>query len=156
MSIAYGLEVQQENDPYLEKSEAAVSALAAAGVPGAFLVDFFPLLRHVPAWFPGASFQRKARKWRELVRDTLEAPYAAVKKDRVDNIIIFDADTYRSVDDTQESGKNNISMVSNNLQKTEEGTKDDAFTEEIIQSSAGSLFSGKNGPLDPLKAILML
>jgi hypothetical protein len=83
LSIAYGLEFQQENDPYLERSIAAVDALGAAGKQGAFLVDIFPILKHVPAWFPGASFQRKARVWRKLTEDTLELPYAEVKKEVV-------------------------------------------------------------------------
>ncbi|KIO29659.1 hypothetical protein M407DRAFT_21246 [Tulasnella calospora MUT 4182] len=30
-----------------------------------YLVDLFPLLRFVPAWFPGAQFQRDASKWRQ-------------------------------------------------------------------------------------------
>ncbi|KAJ2934994.1 hypothetical protein H1R20_g2117, partial [Candolleomyces eurysporus] len=122
LSVTYGFEIQQENDPHIKKSEAAVLALAAALVPGTFLVDVIPILKYVPTWFPGASFQRKAREWRTLIREIVETPYAEVKKDR-------------------ESGKNTISMVSTSLQKIEEGTKDDAFTEEIIRDSAGSLFT---------------
>ncbi|RXW22176.1 hypothetical protein EST38_g3685 [Candolleomyces aberdarensis] len=122
LSIAYGLEIQQENDPYLKRSEAVVNALGSAGVPGAFLVDALPILKYVPAWFPGASFKRKAREWRETIRETLEIPFAEVKK-------------------ATESGKYKISVVSASLQKIEEGTKDEAFTEEIIQNTAGSLFT---------------
>ncbi|KAJ2934996.1 hypothetical protein H1R20_g2118, partial [Candolleomyces eurysporus] len=122
LSIAYGLEIQQENDPHLKRSEAVVHALTTAAVPGAFLVDALPILRYVPAWFPGASFQQKAREWREAIRQTLEIPYAEAKKET-------------------ESGKHTISMVSASLQKIEEGTKDDAFTEEIIRNTAGSLFT---------------
>lgn len=83
LSIAYGIEIQQENDPYLAVSEAGVLPLVIAGVPGAFLVDFIPLLKYVPAWFPGASFQRKAREWRKLARKMIEMPYAQAKKDIV-------------------------------------------------------------------------
>ena len=36
--------------------------------PGNFwLVDTFSILKHIPAWFPGAGFQRVARSGRELV-----------------------------------------------------------------------------------------
>jgi hypothetical protein len=63
LSIAYGIRIQQENDPYIKTAEDAVHSIAAAAVPGAFLVDSIPLLRYVPAWLPGASFQRKAREW---------------------------------------------------------------------------------------------
>ena len=88
LSVTYGFEIQQENNPHIKKSEAVVLALAAALVPGTFLVDVLPILKYVPAWFPGASFQRKAREWRTLVREIVETPYAEVKKDRVSTIII--------------------------------------------------------------------
>ncbi|RXW12655.1 hypothetical protein EST38_g13199 [Candolleomyces aberdarensis] len=122
LSIAYGIQIQQENDPYLEMSEAGVLPLVVAAVPGAFLVDSIPLLKYVPAWFPGASFQRKALEWRILARNMIEMPYTEAKK----NI---------------ESGNANVSVVSTNLQKIQEGTEDDAFTEEVIKNSAATLFT---------------
>ena len=39
-------------------------------------------------------------------------------------------------------------MVSMGLQKIEEGTSDDAFTEAAIRDTAGSIFTGKDGLLD--------
>lgn len=80
LSIAYGIEVQEENDPYLEMSRIALQTLNSAAVPGAFLVDTFPFLKHVPAWFPGASFKRKAREWRKAARGVLELPFVETKK----------------------------------------------------------------------------
>jgi hypothetical protein len=94
LSIAYGLEIQQENDPYLKISEAGVLPLVIAAVPGTFLVDSIPLLKYVPAWFPGASFQRKAREWRKLARTMVEMPYAEAKKDIVSEIFVFDDEEY--------------------------------------------------------------
>lgn len=83
LSISYGIQIQHENDPYVETSEEAVNSVITAGVPGAFLVDSIPLLKHVPAWFPGASFQRKARRWHDLARRMLEMPYAEAKRNIV-------------------------------------------------------------------------
>lgn len=80
LSMAYGLEVQEKDDPKVINAEAAVHSLVAAAVPGTFLVDALPLLKHVPEWLPGASFQRKAREWRVLARRMVESPYAAAKK----------------------------------------------------------------------------
>ncbi|KAJ2928435.1 hypothetical protein H1R20_g8645, partial [Candolleomyces eurysporus] len=121
LSVAYGLKIQ-ENDPYRAASEASFQAVAKAGVPGAFLVDTFPLLKYVPAWFPGASFQRKAREWRKLALATLELPYVEAKKGL-------------------ETGTATVSVVSTCLQKIAEGTEDDAFTEETIQGTAATLFA---------------
>jgi hypothetical protein len=43
LSTAYGIDVQPENDPYIEISEKALYALARAGRRGAYLVDSLPL-----------------------------------------------------------------------------------------------------------------
>ncbi|KAJ2934714.1 hypothetical protein H1R20_g2365, partial [Candolleomyces eurysporus] len=68
MSIAYGIQLQEENDPYVKLAEAATQGAIIAGVPGRFLVDAIPLLKYVPAWFPGASFKRKAHEWSEMAK----------------------------------------------------------------------------------------
>jgi len=83
MSIAYGLEVQADNDPYIRTAEEGVHPLVAAGVPGAFLVDALPFLKYVPEWFPGAGFQKKAKAWKKLARTMIEVPFAAAKKNIV-------------------------------------------------------------------------
>lgn len=41
------------------------------------------LVKHIPAWFPGASFQRTAQKWREIVYRSVEEPVAFVKQQMV-------------------------------------------------------------------------
>ena len=37
-----------------------MSGGSEAGILGAFWVEFLPILKYVPSWFPGAGFQRKA------------------------------------------------------------------------------------------------
>lgn len=75
MDIAYGLEVQDENDPYTKLAEEANRTVLEACVPGAFLVDSIPILKYVPEWVPGASFKKKAREWKELATTMVEKPY---------------------------------------------------------------------------------
>lgn len=89
MDITYGIEVLPENDPYIQTAEAALEAVHRASTPGAFLVDMFPLLKFVPAWTPGAGFQRKAEKWKKLLEDVIEMPYAVLKKQMVRVILGF-------------------------------------------------------------------
>jgi hypothetical protein len=83
MSIAYGLEVQPDNDPYIKTAEQGVHPLVAAGVPGVFLVDALPSLKYIPEWVPGAGFQKKAKAWKKLARAMIEAPFAAAKRNIV-------------------------------------------------------------------------
>jgi len=83
MAIAYGIEVLPSNDPYIEIAEKGVKPLTDAAVPGAFLVDQIPLLKYVPAWFPGASFKRKAKEWRKWTEAMVEVPFGAAKRNIV-------------------------------------------------------------------------
>jgi hypothetical protein len=43
LSIAYGIEVQPDHDPYIDIGERSLHAMAAAGNAAAYLVDTFPL-----------------------------------------------------------------------------------------------------------------
>ena len=96
LSIAYDIDVQPENDPFVALSEGPLHALTAALIPSSFWVvsyssntwrkhsiheqDFLPWLKYIPTWFPGAGFRRKAREWSEEVRQMVEQPYAVAKK----------------------------------------------------------------------------
>ncbi|KAG6895756.1 hypothetical protein C0993_009238 [Termitomyces sp. T159_Od127] len=83
MSVAYGIDVQPDNDPYIAAAETAMHGMSEATIPGAFLVEFIPLLKYVPAWMPGADFKRKARMWRDFTTQVLEKPFAAVQQSLV-------------------------------------------------------------------------
>jgi hypothetical protein len=43
MSMAYGIEVLPENDPYIASAEKGINAIAASGNSGAHLVESLPL-----------------------------------------------------------------------------------------------------------------
>ena len=83
MSIGYGITVQETNDPYISIAEEALDGLSQAGIPGSFLVDFAPILKYVPSWFPGAGFQKKAARWKEVNNVMAETPYRHVKEQLV-------------------------------------------------------------------------
>jgi hypothetical protein len=36
-------------------------------------------VKHLPAWFPGASFQRKAAVWKEIIVDSVDFPFSLLK-----------------------------------------------------------------------------
>lgn len=83
ISIAYGLDVQPENDPYIDLAEKANEGPVEAVVPGAFLVDMLSFLKYVPAWVPGAGFQKKAAKWKALGQAMIEIPFEATRQNMV-------------------------------------------------------------------------
>ena len=47
--------------------------------PGQLLVDFFPLLRFVPTWFPGAGWKRELHGIRDQAYHLAEAHYGDAK-----------------------------------------------------------------------------
>jgi len=50
-------------------------------------------VKYVPEWFPGATFQKKARKWRVHITGMKEKPYEAAKHIYVDVRLESDKDT---------------------------------------------------------------
>ena len=75
MRIAYGIEVADEGDQYVAAAEAASVTFSEAFVPGAFLVETFPILSNIPSWFPGAGFKRKAAVWKKIAHNMRDAPF---------------------------------------------------------------------------------
>ena len=84
MKIVYGIAVQESDDPYISMAEEALDGVAEAGIPGAFWVDMFPILKYVPSWFPGAGFQKKAARWREGIHIMADKPFCHVQEQLVE------------------------------------------------------------------------
>ncbi|EIM83841.1 cytochrome P450 [Stereum hirsutum FP-91666 SS1] len=78
--LAYGIEVHSSNDPLIVTAERAMEGIIVATLPGRFLVDFIPLLRYVPPWFPFANFKRLAVAWRLHMNDVLNKSFDMAKK----------------------------------------------------------------------------
>lgn len=89
VKIVYGHIVAEKGDSYVALADAALEGIVQAGIFGSFLVDYIPILKYVPAWMPGASFKRKARKWRLQSQALLERPFEIVKQKMVRCIISY-------------------------------------------------------------------
>lgn len=77
LSLAYGLQIQHTDDPFIELAEKAAKSISAAASFGAFFVDVIPILKYVPGFVPGAGFQKKAQIWRKIQEDFREIPYSS-------------------------------------------------------------------------------
>lgn len=84
--MAYGYQVADGDDPYVDLANEAMEQFAASAAPGAFLVDIFPVLRFVPEWFPGAGFKKTARAWRQTFMNMADVPFAYVKAQMVSRV----------------------------------------------------------------------
>ncbi|TBU45543.1 cytochrome P450 [Dichomitus squalens] len=72
LKVAYGIDIDDGDHEIVRVIDEGVEGTAQAFAPGKFLVDHVPWLEHVPAWFPGAGFQRQFATWRAaqtLVKD---------------------------------------------------------------------------------------
>ena len=89
MKIGYGITVQESDDPYISVAEEAVTKASEAGILGAFWVDFLPILKYVPSWFPGAGFQKAAAYVKETTNTMAEKPFSHVQEQLV-QVLFFD------------------------------------------------------------------
>lgn len=81
LQLTYGMNIPEDDDSdYAKIAEIVVAAVSEAGNPGAFLVEFFPFLKFIPAWFPGAGWKRKAKYWRKLGECLVHMPWNVVKE----------------------------------------------------------------------------
>lgn len=100
LGVAYGIDVQAKNDPYIATAETALHAMSMAGNAGAYLVDYIPIrelhissfsssrsknrpisiVKHIPSWLPGATFKRQAAEWKKATDAMVERPFKAVRK----------------------------------------------------------------------------
>ena len=83
MSITYGIDVQESDDPYISLADDALKGIGQAAALGNFWVDLFPILKYLPSWLPGAGFQKKAAHWREVNATLSENPFRYVEEQLV-------------------------------------------------------------------------
>nr|VWP00930.1 Protein kinase domain-containing protein [Ganoderma boninense] len=62
MEVVYGIELT-EGDKFLSIAKKGAEIFSKALSPSRYLVELFPVLVHLPAWFPGAKFKRDVAKW---------------------------------------------------------------------------------------------
>jgi len=79
LESVYGIQVQHHDDPYVRKLEIALSAVEGI-IAGAYLVDMFPILRHLPEWMPGATFKKRTSVWRKYITECLELPFQEARR----------------------------------------------------------------------------
>ena len=103
MKVTYGIDVKEENDPFIYHAEQTIASFNTAGRPGRYLVDLIPIrtcsiygiveciysadqcfpVKYVPSWFPGAEFQKDALYARDMSRKMVNNPFNVVKEREV-------------------------------------------------------------------------
>ncbi|KAI0253130.1 cytochrome P450 [Lactifluus subvellereus] len=116
--ITYGYEPQEQGDPIIVLGKSILADFSRFSELGAYLVDFIPVLKYIPACFPGAGFRKEASKTREALKDFVDIPFQYTM-------------------DQMANGTAPASFVTDNMQ--------DVTTEvakETLKWTASSLFAG--------------
>ncbi|CDO76601.1 hypothetical protein BN946_scf184868.g15 [Trametes cinnabarina] len=79
LEIAYGKRVDSLEDELVAVADRALEGINRAGTPGAMIVDFFPSLKMLPTWLPGAGFKRRALEVGVFVQTWKDTGYNIVK-----------------------------------------------------------------------------
>ncbi|KZP10610.1 cytochrome P450 [Athelia psychrophila] len=119
LEVAYGIRALPENDPHIRAAETTMKHVADGGTPGRYLVDTIPWLKYVPAWFPGASFQKVGQEARKANIASFKFPFDEVKN-ALANGNAKSSFTARCLENLDPNG-------------------DTAFEELVIQNTAGTI-----------------
>jgi len=162
MEIAYGLDIRSHEDKYLQAAERAMDHAQEAMVPGAFLVDTFPIrssspqslgpytlltiyleVKYVPEWFPGAGFKRFAKETRRLSELAVDGPLEYVKEAlKVGSHGPRKPAPRYWTDCDDKSNRNNVSIASSCFDRVA-GLRDQGFDESDIRAVTATAFVGE-------------
>lgn len=83
--ISYGFEDVEYNKTLVQQTETLASGFSESIIPGRYLVNAFPFLKHVPSWLPGAGFKNKIESLAAVSDKTLTV-YDEVKESLVSRL----------------------------------------------------------------------
>lgn len=98
MSIVYGHDISQTDDPFIEVAEKASMMRGILLTPGKFPISQLPFARYFPSWAPGCGFKQIAHLSREYTKEAQAKPFnfameqkvrwGRVVEDGTDNFIV--------------------------------------------------------------------
>ncbi|PIG79207.1 O-methylsterigmatocystin oxidoreductase [Aspergillus arachidicola] len=122
LKITYGYTIEpHERDPLVDLADDAVGKFSLAMVPGAWLVDSIPILKHLPSWAPGGGCTRAAEGFQTAARNLGSVPYAFTKQQMA-------------------QGSNVPSIISYYLES--ENIQPDSEEEHLVKWATATLYGG--------------
>ncbi|TEB33469.1 O-methylsterigmatocystin oxidoreductase [Coprinellus micaceus] len=80
LRATYAIEPKDNDDPFIRNPQLVGEGFSIAGRPGAFMVDFIPVLKYVPDWMPGTGWKKLARYYNGASWRTRVLPFEHVHK----------------------------------------------------------------------------
>lgn len=79
LRIGFGLGITQKDDPFVKMALDAEEATGKGGVPGASIVDFLPVLKHLPTWLFKLNVLEHAKTSKAYIQKLHDAPWDATE-----------------------------------------------------------------------------
>lgn len=150
--VVYGHQVKSNDDEFLRLAEDCVDVLAnrIASSGKIWPVDVFPSLKHIPLWFPGASFKRQAVRWKAMMQEFVDRPYNhaldEIRKGTARTCFVsmlVDPDTY-GAGASESGGHENNDTFKNDFRHVKEPKPKHSTTtqDHDLRWTANSIYSG--------------
>ncbi|KAJ8689724.1 hypothetical protein PTI98_012598 [Pleurotus ostreatus] len=81
IAVTYGLSVDTADSKYIKHADATMDLVCHASMPGAYLCDLLPFMKHLPSWMP---FQKEVVVGKQMIEDLITAPFEHVERDMRD------------------------------------------------------------------------
>ncbi|KAF8917162.1 cytochrome P450 [Mucidula mucida] len=117
LRLTYGYDAEPVNDPYVGVVDKFNRQSSAAANPGSYLIDYLPILKWIPSWFPFADFQREAIAMAPHVVEVRDRPFELVQKDMKQgkSAQTFVATSLRRIEDQEVDTQNTMVEVTKNV-----------------------------------------
>ena len=140
MKVVYGISVESTDDLYVKIADEAMEGPVEGLVPGRFLVEFLPFLRHIPTWFPFATSQRLWAKWQASGERLKNTPFEETRAKMV--CATYHPFEYDFTFTLQDSGNARHSVVAKSLRRLEKLGVSSADEIEIIKNVGAVVYEG--------------
>ncbi|KAK7053190.1 hypothetical protein VNI00_003809 [Paramarasmius palmivorus] len=81
MSVTYGIVPKDSDDYYFKLVREMTKFIADVIAREDFLVDAMPIFKHLPAWFPGSTYKKKAAYGTRLLDEVIKQPFEFVRNE---------------------------------------------------------------------------
>ncbi|KAF8917165.1 cytochrome P450 [Mucidula mucida] len=78
LSLIYEYEAAHRNDKLVHLADEAFRTVSWAILPGSYMVDYLPVLRHIPAWFPFSTLRQEAEAGKDMGERLVNVPFDVV------------------------------------------------------------------------------
>ena len=73
------MDVKDLDDEYVILAQEAFDGQSRAHVPGLYWVEYFPIMKRIPSWVPGANFQKLADEYRPITQAMVQKPFDQIR-----------------------------------------------------------------------------